>query len=262
MTTTFTNHKIPKTRIATFDVFSVGMLRHHVSALLEFDVTNSREKIRELKRGGAKISFNAWLLKVIGITVQQHPEAAAYLQNKSKLITFNDINISMMVEKVIDDKKIPMPMVIKKANEKSVEEIAKEIENATNQQLSKSDIVLNKSSKRYEQLYYLLPGFLRKWFWHYLLRHPKTAYKQMGNVVVTSLNMMGTINGWFIHKSVHPLSFGVGSVVKKPVVINNEIQIREILNMTILLDHDVIDGAPMARFLKELNRNIEKGAGL
>ncbi|MGM0498153.1 MAG: 2-oxo acid dehydrogenase subunit E2 [Bacteroidota bacterium] len=39
-------------------------------------------------------------------------------------------------------------------------------------------------------------------------------------------------------------------------------KIREILNMTILIDHDVIDGAYMVRFLKELTRNIEMGADL
>jgi hypothetical protein len=57
-----------------------------------------------------------------------------------------------------------------------------------------------------------------------------------------------------------PLSFGIGSVLKKPVVIDNEIRIREILNMTILVDHDVIDGAPMVRFLNDLTKYIESGA--
>jgi pyruvate/2-oxoglutarate dehydrogenase complex dihydrolipoamide acyltransferase (E2) component len=81
----------------------------------------------------------------------------------------------------------------------------------------------------------------------------------MGNVVITSVGMMGHINGWFIHKSVYPLSFGIGSVLKKPVVIDTEIRIREILNMTILVDHDVIDGAPMVRFLNDLTKCIESG---
>jgi pyruvate/2-oxoglutarate dehydrogenase complex dihydrolipoamide acyltransferase (E2) component len=71
--------------------------------------------------------------------------------------------------------------------------------------------------------------------------------------------MMGKINGWFIHKSVHPISFGVGSILKKPVVFKNEVKIREILNMTILVDHDVIDGAPMVRFLDDLTDYIESG---
>lgn len=81
----------------------------------------------------------------------------------------------------------------------------------------------------------------------------------MGNVAVTSIGMIGKINGWFIHKSVHPISFGIGSILKKPVVIDNEIKIREILNMTILVDHDVIDGAPMVQFLDDLTNYLETG---
>jgi pyruvate/2-oxoglutarate dehydrogenase complex dihydrolipoamide acyltransferase (E2) component len=94
----FNYHKIPKSRIATFDVFSIGLSKHHVNALLEFDVTVSREKIKELKRSGNKISFNAWIIKVISKTLVQYPEAAAYLYSKKKLVTFNDINI-VVVEK-------------------------------------------------------------------------------------------------------------------------------------------------------------------
>ncbi|MDZ7635784.1 MAG: 2-oxo acid dehydrogenase subunit E2 [Bacteroidales bacterium] len=71
--------------------------------------------------------------------------------------------------------------------------------------------------------------------------------------------MMGKVNGWFIHRSVHPVSFGIGSVIKKPVAIDNEIKIREILNMTILIDHDLVDGAPMVRMLKDLTKYIETG---
>jgi pyruvate/2-oxoglutarate dehydrogenase complex dihydrolipoamide acyltransferase (E2) component len=74
--------------------------------------------------------------------------------------------------------------------------------------------------------------------------------------------MMGKINGWFIPKSIHPICFGIGSIIKKPVVIKNEIVIREMLNMTILLDHDVIDGADMARFVNTLSKNIENGINL
>ena len=91
-----------------------------------------------------------------------------------------------------------------------------------------------------------------------MLRNPKIAYNRMGNAVITSVGMMGKINGWFIHKSIHPISFGIGSIIKKPVVTGNEIKIREILNMTVLVDHDIIDGAPMVRFLNDLTNQIEK----
>jgi pyruvate/2-oxoglutarate dehydrogenase complex dihydrolipoamide acyltransferase (E2) component len=250
---------IPKSRIATFDVFSIGLSKHHVSALIEFDVTIGREKLKELKANGIRISFNAWIIKVISKILEQHREASAYLYNKKKLIIFKDINISIIVQKEIGDKKVPIPLVIKKTNEKSVTEITQEIEKSKNEILSDKDIVLNRKPKPYERLYYILPGCIRRSFWKFMLRHPRIAYKNMGNVAITSLVMAGHINGWFIHKSVHPISFGIGSIIKKPVVIENEIKIREILNMTILFDHDVIDGTPFARFLKDLSKSIEYG---
>lgn len=259
MTTNYRFQKIIRSRIATFDIFDVGMRKHHISAMLEFDVTESRAKLRELRKKGINVSFNAWLLKIIGSVLEKHPEAAAYFYNKKKLIIFDDINISMIIEKLIGDAKVPMPLVIEKVNKKSALEITKEIEKAKGLELNPDDIVLEKQSAAYQRLYYSMPGFFRRLFWKILLKSPKAAYRTMGNVSVTSIGMIGRINGWFVHKSVHPVSFGVGSVLKKPVVINNEIKIREILNMTILVDHDVIDGAPMVRLLDDLTNYIETG---
>jgi len=258
----FAYQNIPRSRIATFDISSIGASKHHVAALLEFDVTDSRSKLKDLRKSGVNISFNAWLIKVISVVLQKHPEASAFLVSKKKLIIFNDINVSMIVEKTIGQAKVPIPMVIEKADKKSALEITQEIENAKDQELSGRDIVLKKRTAAYENLYYHLPGFLRRAVWRMILKNPKFAYKKMGNAVVTSLGMMGRINGWFIPKSIHPVSFGVGSVLKKPVVVENEIKIRDILNMTILIDHDVIDGAPMVRFLNDLTKAIENGEGI
>jgi pyruvate/2-oxoglutarate dehydrogenase complex dihydrolipoamide acyltransferase (E2) component len=253
---------IPRSRIATFDIYAVGQSKHHISILLECDVTVAREKLKQRKAAGESISFTAWLLKAISQTLTQHVEAAAFLYKKSKLIIFNDVNISTIVEKEVNGQKVPIPLVIAKTNEKSILEIATEIAEAKKQTLSATDVVINEKPSTLEGLYYRLPGFLRRSVWRWMLRNPKFAYQRMGNVVVTSVGMMGQIKGWFIHKSIHPLSFGVGSVLKKPVVVDDEIKIREMLHLTVLIDHDVMDGAPMARFVKALAQNIETGAGL
>jgi len=259
MNSSFSYKRIPQSRIATFDTFSIGLQKHHVSAMLEFDVTDSRKRLQELRRSGINISFNAWIIKVISTLLQKYPEASAFLYNKKKLILFKDINISILVEKKIGDNRVPIPMIIEKTNSKNAIEISLEIENAKKQELSKDDIVLSKKPTLSENIYYQLPGFMRRAVWKIMLRNPKFVFKKMGNVVITSVGMIGKINGWFIHKSVHPLSFGIGSVLKKPVVIENEIRIREILNMTILIDHDIIDGAPMVRFLNDMTKYIESG---
>ena len=250
---------IPPSRIATFDVFSVGLWKHHVYALLEFDVTGNRKKLQELRRNGTNVSFNGWLIKAISAALEQHKEVSAYLFSKRKLIIFNDINISILIEKNINGQKVPIPLVIEKTNEKTAAGITQEIENAKSLALSDMDIVLNKKPAFYESLYYRLPGILRRAVWKIMLNNPKFAFKKMGNVAITSVGMIGRINGWFIHKSVHPISFGIGSVLNKPGVMDNEIKIREILNMTILIDHDVIDGGEMVRFLQDLTTDIESG---
>ena len=262
MKTAHTFQKIPRSRIATFDVYSIGLSKHHVSAMLEFDVTDCRRKLQELRRNGIRVSFNAWLIKSISHVLEEHKAAAAYLYNKRKLIIFEDINISMLVEKQIEGKKVPIALLIEKTNEKSAFDIQAEINQAKNKDLSSKETVLHKNTPWYENLYFSLPGFLRRSMWRIMLRNPRFAFQRMGNVVITSVGMMGTIKGWFLHKSVHPLSFGIGSILKKPVVIDGQVKVREMLHMTILCDHDVLDGAPMVRFLNELTGYIENGEGI
>ena len=103
MTNSCKYQKIPRSRIATFDTFSVALNKHHIHAILEFDVTESRAKLRDLRKKGINVSFNAWLIKVIGIVLYKFPEAAAYLYNKKRLIIFENINVSLIVEKKTGD---------------------------------------------------------------------------------------------------------------------------------------------------------------
>lgn len=258
----FKTHKFPKSRIATNDVCSIGLKKHHVAAFIELDVTESREKIKACKKNGNKISFTAWLVKTIATTIKDFDTVAAYLKGKRNLVVFNDINISMIVEKELNGQKVPIPLVIKKANETNIESISKQINEAREHKLTEKDIVLQNKSNTLERLYYHLPGFARRLFWRYLINRPHFAFSKMGNVAITSIGMMGKVNGWFIPISVHPVCFGIGRIAKKPMVINDKIEIREVLNMTVLLDHDVVDGGIMARFLSRLSENIEKGIEL
>jgi pyruvate/2-oxoglutarate dehydrogenase complex dihydrolipoamide acyltransferase (E2) component len=253
--------KFPKSRIATNDVCSIGLQKHHIAALIEIDVSESREKIKQ-SRKNIKISFTAWLIKVISKTIKDYKNVAGYLQGKRTVLLFNDINVSIAVEKDLNGQKIPIPLIIEKASEKSIESITKQINDARNHILTEKDIVLHNKSNRLERFYYFLPGFVRRYFWRYLIKHPHFAFRKMGNIAITSIGMIGKANGWFIPISVHPICFGIGKISKKPIVINDKVEIREILNITVLLDHDVIDGSQMARFINKLSDNIEKGAEL
>lgn len=257
------NYKIqrfPDSRIASIDVCEIGKQKHHVTGLVEFDITESRKKIKEYNKTHAnKISFNAWLISVLGCTIKKHEASGSYLIGKNRQIIFDDVNISIAVEKDINGIKVPIPLIIEKANEASIESITKQIAEAKNIEFTDKEIVLQRKTQKWEKIYYSLPKFLRRYFWRFLLRHPRLAFKKMGNVAFTSLGMVGKVDGWFIPISVHPICFGVSSIIKKPLVLNDRIEIREMLKMSILIDHDVIDGAPIARFISDLSRNIENG---
>lgn len=83
-----------------------------------------------------------------------------------------------------------------------------------------------------------------------------------GTINLTSVGMFGDISGWGIPIGVSPLMFALGSITKKPGIIGENIEVREFLYATILFDHDIVDGAPAARFLTRLKELIESGFGL
>jgi pyruvate/2-oxoglutarate dehydrogenase complex dihydrolipoamide acyltransferase (E2) component len=250
----------PRSRIATLDVVEIGKQKHHVSGFFEVDVSESRRKIREFnRRREDKISFTSWMIKVIGSTLKQHDTACAFLKGKNKLMIFEDINVSLLVEKEVNDHKVPIPLLLERIQDKKIEVIAARINEARNKKFTKQDIVLQRKSGMMERFYYYLPGFLRRLIWKFILKHPKFAFAKMGNVAITSLGMMGRVNGWFLPISIHPVCFGIGAIIKKPVVVENQIVVREMLNLSVLLDHDLMDGANMARLISDLVKNIEAG---
>ncbi len=60
----------------------------------------------------------------------------------------------------------------------------------------------------------------------------------------------------------HPLCLAFSSLNEQPIVYQGEIQNREILHLTVLIDHDAIDGMQSARFVDDLVKKLETGWGL
>jgi pyruvate/2-oxoglutarate dehydrogenase complex dihydrolipoamide acyltransferase (E2) component len=97
-----------------------------------------------------------------------------------------------------------------------------------------------------------------------IMRHdPKIRVSASGTVFITSVGMFGKgHSGWGIATTPHSLGLVVGSIAWKPAVVEGRIEPREILNLTVLFDHDVVDGAPATRFVRRLVELIESGYGL
>ena len=52
----------------------------------------------------------------------------------------------------------------------------------------------------------------------------------------------------------------VSSVIKKPVVHNNEIKIRDIMKATLSADHRIMDGAIVADYMNDFKNNLENNS--
>jgi len=84
-----------------------------------------------------------------------------------------------------------------------------------------------------------------------------------GTVGITAVGMFGKgHSGWGFETTQHSLDLVIGSIAWKPVVVEGQIVPREILNLTLVFNHEVIDGGPAARFTKRLVELIENGYGL
>src|SRR5512138_2284361 len=134
----------PSSRQLTFDLGRIALGKHHVQALLEVDVTEGRRIIKQRRHGGTKISFMAWLIKTIADCVALHPPVAGINHPKSnKVLVFNDVDISTVVEKEVNGARVPLPYVIRKADKKTLCQIQEEIESAKNQNVAgEGDYVL------------------------------------------------------------------------------------------------------------------------
>jgi len=254
----------PASRLATIDIGVTSRKKHNIKALIELDVTDARRIIHEKKKLKQNISFNSWIIKCISKTVEEFHDIHGIRKGKKKIVIFDDIDISIMIERELQGKKVPLPYIIRKTNEKSITEIYEEIRAGQSQTIKdEGNYVLGEKKNEFMmKVYYAMPGFIRRLVWNQIIRNPFLTKQNMGTVMITMVGMMGKINGWVIPESVHPISFAIGSIIKKPGVINNKIEIREYLYITVSVDHDVIDGAPAIRALSKLTNLVEKGYGL
>jgi pyruvate/2-oxoglutarate dehydrogenase complex dihydrolipoamide acyltransferase (E2) component len=267
----YEERKFPEYRIPTVDTLRWGRRKHHIPCLLEIDITDAREKMRAFKtESHERFSFTGWVVKCIGQAASEHKQVHAMRRGKRKLVIFDDVDIAIIVEKPVEDNEnnretLPMPYVIRKANEKSLKEIDSEIRQAQKELPESGEVQLNTTrNARQTRIFSRMPRFIRDLLvWRRISKNPFLAKKMMGTVAVTSLvNVSSSGATWAIPTGIHPLVFALGGIVKKPGLADGEIKVREYLSMTVLFDHDVIDGAPVARFLNRLRDLLEQGYGV
>jgi pyruvate/2-oxoglutarate dehydrogenase complex dihydrolipoamide acyltransferase (E2) component len=255
-------HLTPERR-AWLNILDLPGPRHCMYGLLEVDVTVARQFIAEHKaRTGESLSFTGFLTFCLARAVDEDKAVQAYLKGRKQLVIFDDVDVGLMVERKIGEKRALMGHVIRRANHKTYLEIHQEI------RLVQSELVPpGRGMPPWFRSAMLLPWPLSRLFKALLSlvvhRDPTIPVSMAGTVGVTAVGMFGKgHSGWGLYATAHSLELVVGSTCWKPTVVDGRIVPREILCLTVAFDHDVIDGAPAARFARRLVELIESGHGL
>ena len=79
-----------------------------------------------------------------------------------------------------------------------------------------------------------------------------------GTFTITNLGMFGVDTFTPIINPPEAAILGVGRIVEKPIVVNQEIKIKPMAQLSLSFDHRIVDGAPAARFLRRVKELLEE----
>jgi 2-oxoisovalerate dehydrogenase E2 component (dihydrolipoyl transacylase) len=196
----------------------------HAWMMMEIDVTNLVEYRNSIKnefkkKEGFNLTFFAFFVKAVAQALKEFPQINSMWAG-DKIIQKKDINLSIAVA-TEDSLFVP---VIKAADEKTIKGIAREITDLANKvrsgKLTSSDM-------------------------------------QGGTFTVNNTGSFGSVQSMGIINYPQAAILQVESIVKRPVVINGMIAVRDMVNLCMSLDHRVIDGLICGRFLTRVKDILE-----
>lgn len=246
----------PRSRLLMADGGRIGLRKHTVHGLVEFDITQTREAIRQYRiRNGEALSFSVFFMACLGKAIHHDKQMHAYRNWRNQLIIFDEVDVNMLFEVESAGQKTIRPHIFRGVNKKSVREIQDEFRTFQNQHQ-------NSQEAKFIDWFVRLPEFIRQLFLWGLFKNPQTLKEYFGTVLVTSVGMFGAGSGWGIPVPNHSLQLTLGGISEKPGVVDHRVEVRKYLSVTVSFDHDVIDGAPAARFIHRLKKLVESGDGI
>lgn len=191
---------------------------------IEVDVSNSLELCKKINEkfaaDGIKVNITDLMIKILAAAVRQNPAINVCLDG-NEIVYRDDVNIGLAVS--IDNGLI-VP-VIKNADLKSLSQINAE----------KKDLVDR-------------------------ARNGKVGSEETSGGSITFTNM-GAFCAQVFTPIINPPEsciVGIGKIIQKAVVVNNEIVIRPMVWLNLTYDHRVLDGVPIAMFLDDIRSMIEQ----
>ncbi len=196
----------------------------HVTTVFEVDMTRivdiKRQQAQEFRqREGSKLSYMPFFIKTLAGALKEFPVVNASVVD-TNILYKKDINIGVAVAL---DWGLIVP-VIKNADEKSFLGIAKAASNlaerARQKKLTPEDV-------------------------------------QGGTFTITNPGVFGSLFGTPIINQPQVAILCIGTISKRPVVINDAIAIRSMAYLTLTFDHRLIDGAVADHFMSSVKSKLE-----
>lgn len=248
---------LPPFRQLVMDGMELAGRKHPIHGLLEVDISEPRKLLQTIKaKTGESISFTGFIVHCCAKAVDEDKRLHAYLDWRNRLVIFDDVDVSLPVERRQDGKPVVLQTVIRAANRKSIADIHREIRALQEKELGQTEW------GRWLRWYVRIPRFLRSLFFRVAQKAPTLVKKFNGTVLVTSVGMFGTAAGWGIPLPGHTLCVTIGGIESKTVLLDGQLSNREHLCLTVSFDHDIVDGGPAARFSQRLASLIRAGEGL
>lgn len=237
---------------------AVSIGQHNIQALIEVDVSKPRQLIRaHQQQTGEKLSMTAFIVVCLAQAIAEHPALNSFRKGRH-LIMLDDVTIGVLLEREINGEMMPENLGIRAAQTKDHRQIHEEIRAA---QAHGKDGLGGLTGTTWVRF---IPGFLFRIFVRLASKSIRMA-ERFGAVAVTAVGMFGAKNQamWLV-----PIVCGatvavaVGGIVERPCINNGQLESREHLCLTVTFNHDIVDGAPVARFVKRFSELLKNGEGL
>jgi pyruvate/2-oxoglutarate dehydrogenase complex dihydrolipoamide acyltransferase (E2) component len=203
-------------------------------------------------------SMTAFVVASVARAAAAHPEVHAYRDWRGRLVEHRHVDVQTLVEVPTGQGTFGLVHVVRDADVREVADISAEL------RAVKSDHARTTSGRLLDTLAPSLgriPGLYRLAF--SVMSRSRTLHNATGTVQVTAVGMFAGGGGYAIAPStLASLLVVVGGATKRPRAVGNDVTVREVLDVTISIDHNVVDGAPAARFAATLRRLLETAAVL
>jgi pyruvate/2-oxoglutarate dehydrogenase complex dihydrolipoamide acyltransferase (E2) component len=220
-----------------------------MTGLFQVDITAAR---RVLAETAPPLSLTAYIVACVGRAAAIHPQVHAYRDWRGRLVEHRHVDIQVLIEVPTGQGPFGLVHVVRDADIRTVAEISEEI------RLIKANPGDTESGRRLETLAPTLgrlPGFYRAMY--AVMSRSHKVHDAIGTVQVTAIGMFAGGEGFaIVPPSLASLTVVVGGISSRVVKADGQFEMAEFLDLTVAIDHNVVDGAPATRFGADLRRLI------